>query len=130
MLERDNQGGLDASIKRIYSISLGDLEDVEDGDEITKLLVRDVLDDTAASGGMPLEKIEGMAILGKDVWIVNDNDAVDFNTGETQVSSYRELITARIIHSKYLSFHLNLTRCCSVLSIFSSLTLANLCRPF
>ena len=94
MLERDNQGGLDASIKRIYSISLGDLEDVDDGDEITKLLVRDVLDDTAASGGMPLEKIEGMAILGKDVWIVNDNDAVDFNTGETQVSSYRELISS------------------------------------
>ena len=55
--------------------------------KITRSLVHDVLENTAASEGMPLERIEGIAILGKDVWIVNDNGALNFSTRDTQVSS-------------------------------------------
>lgn len=41
--------------------------------------------DLMAPGGQVYEKIEGMAYLDGDIWIVNDNDAVDDNSGETQV---------------------------------------------
>ena len=86
MLERDNQGGPDAVIKKISSISLGELDSVVDGSVVTKSFVRDVLDETKAFGGAAYEKWEGMAFLNGDVWIANDNDAVSDNTGETQVS--------------------------------------------
>jgi len=91
VLERDNQGGSDAAIKRIYSVSLGDLDMVADGDQITKSLIRDVLGDTAATGGMPLEKFDGMAVLGRHVWIVNDNGGVKGSNGETQLLNLGKL---------------------------------------
>ena len=85
VLERDNQGGPDAAIKRIYSIDLGDLSSSEDGSLIEKTLVRDLMSDLKATGGQTHEKLEGMAVLNNEVWIMNDNDAVDDNSGETQV---------------------------------------------
>lgn len=93
VLERDNQGQTDARIKRIYSISLGDLDEVTDNDVIgddipDKELVRDLINDYLATGGVPLEKPEGMAVLGNNVWVINDNDAVDFDTGETQLIKF------------------------------------------
>jgi len=91
VLERDNQGGPDAAIKKIYSISLGDLDGVSDGDVITKTLVRDILNETAP-GGVPLEKVEGLAILDGNVWIVNDNDGLDDSSGETQLINLGDII--------------------------------------
>ncbi len=83
VLERDNQGGPDAAIKRIYKI---DTSSAADGDVLTKTLVRDLMDDLAAPGGLTYEKIEGLALMSNnDVWIVNDNDGVDDNSGETQL---------------------------------------------
>ncbi len=83
VLERDNQGGPDAAIKRIYQI---DTNGVADGDTLTKTLVRDLMDDLAAPGGLIYEKIEGMALMSNnDVWIINDNDGVEDNSGETQL---------------------------------------------
>ncbi len=38
IVERDNQGGPDAAIKKIYGISLGDIDSVPDGSTITKTL--------------------------------------------------------------------------------------------
>ncbi|KAL7552076.1 hypothetical protein ACHAWF_017235 [Thalassiosira exigua] len=84
VLERDNQGGPDAAIKRIYSISLGDLGEVQGQEVVSKTLVRDVLEDMKSFGGLRYEKLEGMAYLNGDVWLANDNDAVSDNTGETQ----------------------------------------------
>ena len=95
VLERDNQGGFDAAIKRIYKISLGDLDAVQDGYVIqSKLLVRDILEDTKATGGVALEKVEGMAVIRGDVFVVNDNDGVDDNTGETQLLKFKALAAA------------------------------------
>jgi hypothetical protein len=82
VLERDNQGGMDAAIKKIYSINLGDFS-VADGTTVTKTLVRDLIPDLLSTGGMVVEKVEGLAVdsVG-NVWINNDNDGVDDNSGE------------------------------------------------
>lgn len=83
VLERDNQGGPDAAIKRLYHI---DLSAYTDGETITKTLVRDLMDDLSSKGGLVPEKIEGSAVLSNgDVYIINDNDGVDDNSGETQL---------------------------------------------
>jgi hypothetical protein len=83
VVERDNQAGLDARIKRLYRI---DLTGVAASATVTKTLVRDLLPDLKAPGGLVAEKIEGLAVLadGKVV-IVNDNDGVNDNSGETQL---------------------------------------------
>lgn len=83
VVERDNQGGPDARIKRLYRI---DLTGVAAGATVTKTLVRNLLADLKAPGGPVPEKIEGLAVLadGKVV-IVNDNDGVNDNSGETQL---------------------------------------------
>ena len=85
VLERDNKGNLDAAVKRIYSIDLGGYD--EDGYSIQKTLVKDlVADDVYGTvGGLTPEKIEGLAHNGKGWWIVNDNDGVDYNSGEIQL---------------------------------------------
>lgn len=85
VVERDNQGGPDARIKRLYKI---DVDGVAAGGTLTKTLVRDLLaqGDLTATGGLPPEKIEGSAItLDGIVWVVNDNDGVEINSGETQL---------------------------------------------
>ncbi|MCM2680098.1 esterase-like activity of phytase family protein [Echinimonas agarilytica] len=83
VLERDNQGGPDAAIKRIYSI---DLSDVEAGDTINKTLEVDLMDTLAATGAMTFEKIEGLAVTASgEMYILNDNDGVKDNSGETQL---------------------------------------------
>ena len=93
VLERDNQGGPDAAIKRIYKISLDGLtpkadigEATTDYPVISKTLVRDLMKDLEATGGLTLEKIEGLAVLEDgEILIVNDNDGVDDSNGETQL---------------------------------------------
>lgn len=83
VLERDNQGGPDAAIKRLYRIAL---DTVAAGDTVTKTLVRDLMDDLKAGGGLVPEKIEGSAVLPNgDVLIINDNDGVDDSSGETRL---------------------------------------------
>jgi Uncharacterized protein conserved in bacteria len=90
VLERDNMGGPDAVIKRIYSIKLS-LDEL-DGQVIQKEIFMDLINVYASNGSLPLEKIEGMAITEKgDVWIVNDNDGIDDNSGETQLLKVGEL---------------------------------------
>ena len=59
----------------------------------TKDLVRDLMDDLRAPGGLVLEKIEGAAVLPNgDVLIVNDNDGVDGSNGETQLLNLGQLL--------------------------------------
>jgi len=94
VLERDNQGGPDATIKKIYEISLGDLGNVADGSTITKTLFRDLVPDLQKPGGLTYEKVEGLAVdYNGVVWIVNDNDGVDDNSGETQLLELGKLIS-------------------------------------
>jgi len=92
VVERDNQSGPDARIKRLYRI---DLTGRTDGSTIAKTLVRDLMNDLKAPGGNVYEKIEGSAVLANgDVLIVNDNDGVDdgANSGEVQLLNLGRLL--------------------------------------
>jgi len=92
IVERDNQGGPDAAIKRLYRV---DLSTYTPGSTITKTLVRDLLaaGDLAATGGLNPEKIEGSAVMADgDVYIINDNDGVDDNSGETQLLNLGDIL--------------------------------------
>ena len=82
VLERDNQGLTDAAVKRMYRIDLNvELE----GQVIEKELVTDLIDIYSTIGALPMEKIEGLAYTKEGVWILNDNDGLDDNSGETQL---------------------------------------------
>lgn len=85
VLERDNKGNLDAAVKRLYRI---DVTGLADGATVTKTLVRDLIQsgDLSTGGMLTPEKLEGLAVMSNgDVLIVNDNDGVDDNSGETQL---------------------------------------------
>ena len=83
ILERDNQGGPDAALKRLYMISLGDFS-IADGSMVPgKRFIRDLIPDLEAGGRSVIEKVEGLAIDDAgNVWINTDNDGVDDNSGE------------------------------------------------
>lgn len=83
VLERDNQGATDARIKKIYMIDLNEV--TENGQVYSKTLVKDILKITDGIGALPFEKYEGLAFTDSGVWIVNDNDGVDDNSGEIQL---------------------------------------------
>lgn len=92
VIERDNQGNTDAAIKRLYKFSINGLSPLADDGTavaypvVSKVLVDDLMDDLAATGGLTLEKIEGMAVKDDDtVLIINDNDGVDDSNGETSL---------------------------------------------
>lgn len=84
VLERDNQGGPDARVKRVYSI---DLTSYTPNSAISKTFVKDVVPDLKKAGGLVFEKVEGLTYCKNDgsVWLHNDNDGVDDNSGETQL---------------------------------------------
>lgn len=84
VLERDNQGNVDARIKRIYSINLFDT--AGEGEVVEKTLVADLLPTLQeATQGLVPEKIEGLAYTSTGVFLINDNDGVDDNSGETNL---------------------------------------------
>ena len=86
VLERDNQGGPDARIKRVYSV---DLSAVSDGDTITKTLDTDLMSVLTSRAGLPYEKVEGLTVSSDGTrWVVNDNDGVDDNSGEIQLLTF------------------------------------------
>ena len=95
VLERDNQGNVDAAVKRIYVIDPSSVTwmtnsatPADDFEVFTKDLARDLLlaNDFGPTGGFVTEKLEGLAVDGDGtVWVVNDNDGVDDNSGETQL---------------------------------------------
>ena len=84
VLERDNKGNLDAAVKRIYAVDFS--FNVFEGEMVAKYPVADLVETIAdTTGGLPLEKLEGMAINDQGLWVVNDNDGVDDNSGEIQL---------------------------------------------
>jgi hypothetical protein len=93
VVERDDQGGTDARIKRLYAFSVAGIDPVADPATgiptfpvLTKALASDLMPALETLGGAVLEKIEGFAILPNgDALIVNDNDGVDDSNGETQL---------------------------------------------
>jgi hypothetical protein len=88
ILERDNQAGPDARIKRLYSVRIDDIAPGVQGSNfpvLTKRLARDLMPDLASPNGWLQEKVEGVTVASDgSVYIVTDNDGVEDNTGETQ----------------------------------------------
>ena len=87
VIERDNQKGTDARIKRIYSIDLNSVTASQDRVDIpvlSKKLVHDLLPLMKAGQGRVLDKIEGLSIQRDGTaFAVTDNDGVDGASGET-----------------------------------------------
>jgi hypothetical protein len=89
VVERDNQAGEDARIKKIYKFDIGGIAPQPQGGVfpiVEKHLVRDLMPDLQAPNGSVIEKVEGHAILAnRDNIIVTDNDGTDGSNGETQL---------------------------------------------
>ena len=91
VIERDNQGGPDASIKTIVTFTAAPADFVANDDLSESSLVsnqtlsNDLMDELQAPGGLVQEKVEGLTVLGDGyAAIVTDNDGVDDASGETQ----------------------------------------------
>jgi len=87
IVERDNQLGQEARVKRIYAVDVAATAFVEHGQPlpvVTKTLLRDVLADLDAASISVPDKLEGLALTADGrVLMVTDNDGVDENYGET-----------------------------------------------
>ncbi len=88
VVERDNQIGAVARIKKVYSISADQMVAAPLGSDlpiVTKQEVRDLIPDLTAQGGYVLDKVEGLAIFADGTaWASTDNDGVDDSSGETR----------------------------------------------
>ncbi len=87
IVERDNQIGAAARVKRLYRVALEGLAPVAIGDEppvVEKELVRDLLPDLMRWNGYAVDKIEGFAVDATgEAFVSTDNDGVDDSSGET-----------------------------------------------
>jgi len=89
VIERDNQAGVDATIKQVYQFNVGSITPLPDSQApnfpvATKQLVVDLLPQLQAAGGRVLEKVEGLALLpdGNLLYVI-DNDGTDDSNGQT-----------------------------------------------
>ncbi|WP_029030018.1 esterase-like activity of phytase family protein [Salinarimonas rosea] len=87
IVERDNQVGPNAMVKRLYRVPLAQMQPAPLGGDlpvVEKELVRDFVPDLARWNGYVVDKIEGFAIDAAGTgWAVTDNDGVDDSSGET-----------------------------------------------
>ncbi|UJP05359.1 MAG: esterase-like activity of phytase family protein [Nitrosomonas sp.] len=89
VIERDNQAGPDARIKRVYTIDTSGVTPKTQAEGsfpiLNKSLAIDVLPAMQAGNGWVHDKLEGLARTPDGtVYAVTDNDGVDNSTGETQ----------------------------------------------
>ncbi|MBO3759818.1 esterase-like activity of phytase family protein [Ciceribacter sp. L1K22] len=88
IVERDNQIGDNAKLKKLYRVAIADLKPGKIGEElpvVAKEEVHDFIPDLkAATNGYVVDKLEGFAFdaAGK-AFAVTDNDGVDDSSGET-----------------------------------------------
>ena len=87
IIERDNQIGSNAAIKRLYKVPVEQLKPLKLGEELPvvhKELVRDFIPDLKSLNGYIQDKIEGFAIdANGQGFALTDNDGVDDSSGET-----------------------------------------------
>lgn len=89
VVERDNQQGPKAQVKKIYRIDIRGITPVAEGagsfPVVAKKLHHDLLPDLKATGGWVLDKVEGAAVTtdGK-LFVVTDNDGIEDAVGETR----------------------------------------------
>ncbi len=89
VIERDNQGGPDARIKKVFEFSIAGLTPQPQGGVfpvVSKHPALDLLPQLASYRGWVLDKLEGLAVAadGK-AYAVTDNDGVDDASGETRL---------------------------------------------
>ena len=86
-MERDDQLGQAAAVKRVYGIDPTSVEFVAAGGELPlleKTLLRDILPDLEAASISVPDKVESLAVSADGiVYLATDNDGVDGNYGET-----------------------------------------------
>lgn len=96
VIERDNQQGPNAAVKKIYRINFDRVTPIAEGGTfpvVSKTLVRDLLPDLKKTSGWVVDKVEGAAIAGNGkLYIVSDNDGVDDATGETRFINLGRII--------------------------------------
>jgi len=87
IVERDNQIGDDASVKKLYAVPALELDPAPLGGElpvVTKTEVLDFIPELAAFEGVIPDKVEGFAVdVVGNAFAVTDNDGVDDASGET-----------------------------------------------
>lgn len=87
IVERDNQIGEKAAIKRLYKVAQSQLQAAPLGGElpiVEKTLVRDFIPDLQQTKGYVTDKIESFAIdVTGTGYAITDNDGVDDSSGET-----------------------------------------------
>ena len=87
ILERDNQIGEAAKLKKIFRVPLSDLKPAPLGGKlpvVRKEEVKDLLPELRALNGYVVDKVEGLAVDSTGNWFaVTDNDGVDDSNGET-----------------------------------------------
>lgn len=88
IIERDNQIGDKAVVKKIFRVKLADLKPAKlDGElpVVAKEEVRDLIPELKAlTNGYVVDKVEGLAFdAAGNAWVVTDNDGVDDSSGET-----------------------------------------------
>ncbi|MEM8572228.1 MAG: esterase-like activity of phytase family protein [Pseudomonadota bacterium] len=87
IIERDNQIGAAATIKKLYRVPLAEMRPAPLGSElpvVSKQEVHDFIPDLKAANGYIVDKIEGFTIDAAGVaFAVTDNDGVDDSSGET-----------------------------------------------
>jgi hypothetical protein len=92
IVERDNQVGSAAAVKKIYRVKATDMVATELGGAlpvVTKELVRDLMPDLQVLNGFTAEKVEGFAIdVAGTTWVVTDNDGMSDSSGETLFWSF------------------------------------------
>ncbi|MBS99523.1 MAG: alkaline phosphatase [Oceanospirillaceae bacterium] len=87
IIERDNQIGDAAKIKRLYKVAVSELKPAPLGGKlptVRKQQVRDFIPDLKAANGYVVDKIEGFTVDANGIgYAVTDNDGVDDSSGET-----------------------------------------------
>ena len=87
VIERDNQIGTEAAIKKVYRIPATEMVPAPLGGDlpmVSKEEVRDLIPDLKSWNGYVVDKVEGLAIdASGEMFAVTDNDGVDDSSGET-----------------------------------------------
>lgn len=87
VIERDNQVGQAAKLKKLFRVALADLKPGTLGGDlpvVKKEEVRDLIPDLKATNGYVVDKVEGFTIdAAGNGFVVTDNDGVDDSSGET-----------------------------------------------
>ncbi|MCJ8147929.1 esterase-like activity of phytase family protein [Shinella sedimenti] len=87
VIERDNQIGRAAKLKKLFRVALADMKPAKLGGDLSvvkKEEVRDLIPDLKATNGYIVDKVEGFTIdAAGNGFVVTDNDGVDDSSGET-----------------------------------------------